>query len=272
MSELNARIKAAASITGHSVDALLSHLGDVVRKPGEVEVATNAVADAIGVSCTLPDTYLDTRLHNLANAISGSEALAKSAARGSKVMRAERGIGPKGRPTRGLAGVFSTVYHLEPRKVSDDIALAREIGIPPGVADQLAGRVQQLGLTASTLRVTVYAGPADENMQVELGAPAPANLFERLGDTSEASRFLRALEPRGTMLVWIGATPTGMLPAPRVEYLHPDLDEAIAIAGKFGEMGRIHSFVATLEARTAASIAVNLGASALGPAWLSANA
>ena len=270
---MNARIKAAASVTGHSVDALLSHLGDVVRKQVEIEVGTNAVADAIGVSCSLiADKWLDQRLQNLANAISGSEALAKSAAsRGSKVMRAERGIGPKGRPTRGLAGVFSTLYHLEPRKVSDDIALAREIGIPAGVADQLASRVQQLGLTASTLRVTVYAGPAEENMQIELGAPAPANLFERLGDTSEASRFLRALEPRGTMLVWIGAAQTGMLPAPRVEYLQPDLDEAIAIAGKFGEMGRVHSFVAALEARTAASIAVNLGASPLGPAWLSLN-
>ena len=37
-------------------------------------------------------------------------------------------------------------------------------------------------------------------------------------------------------------------------------------------MSRVHSFVAALEARSAASVAVTLGASPLGSAWLSANA
>lgn len=270
---LQDRIKAAAAVTGHSVDALLSHLADVVPALAEVEVATNAEVTAVGVSTRLvADAHLEQRMKNLANAISGSEALARSAsARKAKVMRVERGIGPKGRPARGLAGVFSTVYHLEPRKVADDIAIAREIGIPPGACDQLAAQLGQLGIATTTMRVTVYAGTPVENVQIELGAPASADMLDRLDDTSEASRFLRALRPAFTSLLWLGATPTGLLPAARIEYLQPDLEEAVAIAGKFGEMNRAHSFVAALESSSIASIAVSLGTSPLGGAWLSAN-
>ena len=272
---LQTRIEAAAAITDHSVAPMLSHLEDVVPNVKDVEVATNADATAIGVSVTLiADAHLEQRLKNLANAISGSQALQRSAAlRGSKVMRVERGIGPRGRPTRGLAGVFSTVYHLEPRTVADDLALAREVGIPAGVADELTTRVGQLAMTASTFRATVYTGPPDENMQIELGAPAPVDVLDRLGYADESTRFLRALEPRGKALVWVGATQKGMLPWARLEYLDPpELDEAIAIAGKFGDMDRVRRFIAALETRPGASVSVTLGTGCpLGPVWLALN-
>ena len=270
---MQAVIEQAAAITGHSVAPMLGHLGEVVASVADVEVSTNAEARAIGVSVSLVgDAHLDVRLQNLANAISGSQALQRSAAvRGSKVMRVERGIGPKGRPTRGLAGVFSTVYHLEPRAVADDLAVVREVGIPPGVGQELAQLASKLGMSSTTLRVTVYAGTPVENMQIELGAPAPADVLDRLGDTSEASRFLRALQPSGTILVWIGATPTGMLPSTRLEYLNPEFDEAVAMAGKFGDMAEVQSFFAALGSRSMASVAITLGTSPLGAAWLSAN-
>ena len=270
---LQARVQAAAAVTGISVEALLSHLGDVVGELADVEVGTNADATAIGVSVgLLADPYLEQRLSNLANAISGSQALARSAvARRSRVMRAERGVGPKGRPTRGLAGVFSSLYHLEPRSTSEDLALARSLGIPAAVERELGARLATVGASATTLRVTVYAGPTGEDMQLELGAPAPADVFARIGDTSEASRFLRALEPRGTQFIWFGARPAGVLPYARIEYVQPDLEEAIVIAGKFGEMNRAQAFVSALDARSAASISVTLGTSPLGPAWLTAN-
>lgn len=270
---LQDRITAAAALTNHSVEALLSHLGDVTRSLSEVEVATNGDATAIAVTISLVgDQHRDQRLKNLANAISGSDALALSATgRASRVMRIERGIGPQGRPTRGLAGVFSSVYHLEPRPLEADLEIARAVGIPAATCAELSARMKKLGSPVTTLRVTVYSGPAGEDFQVELAAPALPDVFVRLDDTGEPSRFLRALAPGGSMLVWNGATPKGLVPT-RVEYLQPDFEEAIAIAGKFGEMSRVQSFVAALESRTIASVAVSLAPTPLGSAWLSASA
>jgi hypothetical protein len=276
---LEPRIKAAAAVTGHSVDPMLSHLSDVIREVVDVEVATNADATAIGVSLSLQaDRYLDVRMHNLANAISSSTALARAAElRNPHLMRVERGIGPTGRPARGLAGVFSTVYHLEPRPLDTDLALAAELGIPRSACDDASRLLRDLtGTSSSTLRVIVYTGPASGNMQLDLGALAPSGsaLAERAGAaglSGEDLTMLSVTRELGMAIAWVTLGPDGVFPGLRVEYAQPGLDDALAVVGKYGDITSVQHFLTALESRALGSLVLTLGTtSPLGPVWMSA--
>jgi hypothetical protein len=258
---------------------MLAHLSSVILEVVDVEVATNADVDAVGVSIGLrADRYLDVRMHNLANAISSSQALARTAGlRKPQVMRVERGIGPTGRPASGLAGVFSTVYHLEPRSLDSDLALAEQIGIPRSACDDASRLLRDLtGTTSSTLRVLVYTGPPGDNMQLELGALAPPGsaLADRAGVAGlegEDLTMLRVTRELGMAIAWVTLDQNGVLSGLRVEYAQPGLDDALAVVGKYGDMSRLQSFLGALESRAIGSLVLTLGrTSPLGPVWMSA--
>jgi len=258
---------------------MLPHLRDVIIEVVDVEVATNANVDAIGVSLGLrADRYLDRRMQNLASAISSSGALARAAGlRNPQAMRVERGIGPSGRPAHGLAGVFSTVYHLEPRSLDSDLTLAEQLGIPRSACDDASRLLRDLtGTTSSTLRVIVYSGPLSDNMQLEFGALAPPGsaLADRAGVAGlegEDLTMLRVTREIGMAIAWVTVDQKGVLPGVRVEYAQPGLDDALAVVGRYGDMSRVQSFLDALEPRAMGSLILTLGrTSALGPVWMSA--
>jgi hypothetical protein len=279
------RITHAASLTGHTVDALLAHLSDVAKPLRNVALHTNADVDSIGISIDLPDdAYLARRTANLANAISASPALASVAMSRKGSMRAERGIGRQGRPARGLAGVFSALTITGPSTLSRDLAAADAAGIPAPIRDALADRLRLLTgdddpTRERTVRTLVYSGPDAQHTTIELGTVAAPDLIDRVAPSlvdldADTVRTFRAvhgsLAIAPTPWVRVAATATGLAPGFTVSYADLGLDDTLALAGQFSDAGvqRMRPFLDGLLAKTVASIDIAFGPRELGPLWL----
>jgi hypothetical protein len=277
------RIHHAAGLTGHAVDTLLAHLGDVTKPLRNVALHTNADVDSIGISVDVPDdAYLARRMANLANAISASPALAAVAMARKGSMRAERGIGRQGRPARGLAGVFSALTITGTSTLGRDLTAADAAGIPGPVRDALADRLRALSgdddqPRERTVRTLVYSGPDTQHTTIELGTLADPDLVARATSQAvdldaDALRTLSAvhasIDPRPS--VRVAATPAGLLPGFTLAYADLGIDEILALAGQFSDHGvqRMQPLLAGLGVSKVTSVDVTFGARELGPLWL----
>jgi hypothetical protein len=279
------RISHAARLTGHAVDALLSHLTDVTKPLRNVAIHTNADVDSIGISTDLPDDpWLARRTANLANAISASPALAAVAMSRKGSMRAERGIGRQGRPARGMAGVFSALTITGRATLAADLAAADAAGLPVPVRDALAARLRLLapaddGALDRVVRTLVYSGPDEQHTTVELGTLASPELATRaatapsiVGLDPDEIRTLQAVHAAIDPQPWvrIGATRSMVLPGFTLAYADLGIDEVLALAGQFSDRGvqRMQEFLAGLGGSRISSLDITFGARELGPLWL----